>query len=113
MPAQKRSSRNEPPRTAPVTTPEARELQLTSLAVDLAEKQLRDGTATAAVTIHYLKLATERDRLEREKLRRENTLLESKTAQLVSMETAEKLTRDAIEAFTKYKPGEDPRDHSD
>lgn len=42
----------------PATTPEARENQLIALAVDLAEKQMREGTASAQVITHYLKLGS-------------------------------------------------------
>lgn len=36
----------------PALTPEARENQLISLASDLAEKQLREGTASSQVITH-------------------------------------------------------------
>ena len=41
--------------------PEARENLLVSLAIDLAEKQLREGSASAQVITHYLKLAGRRE----------------------------------------------------
>ena len=63
----------------PAMSPEARENQLRSLAVDCAERQMREGTASAAVIVHYLKLGTEKERLEREKLKAENQLLQAKT----------------------------------
>ena len=55
-------------RMRPALTPEARENQLVSLAVDLAEQQLRDGTASSQVITHYLKLGSTKERLEKEKL---------------------------------------------
>ena len=60
-------------------TPEARENQLISLAVDLAEKQLMEGTASAMVITHYLKLASSKESLERAKLEEEVKLLKAKT----------------------------------
>ena len=63
----------------PALTPEARENQMISLAVDLAEKQLQEGTASSQVITHYLKLGSMRERLEREKLAEENKLLRAKT----------------------------------
>ena len=42
----------------PALTPEARENQMISLAVDLAEKQLMEGTASSQVITHYLKLGS-------------------------------------------------------
>ena len=47
-------------------SPEAREQQLVAMATDLAEKQLRDGTASSQVITHYLKLGSTRERLEQE-----------------------------------------------
>ena len=61
----------------PALTPEARENQLISLAVDLAEKQLQEGTASSQVITHYLKLGSMRERLEREKLEEENKITQS------------------------------------
>ena len=62
----------------PAITPEARENQLISLAVDLAERQLREGTASSQVITHYLKLGSTREKLERERLEEENKLLRAK-----------------------------------
>ena len=58
-------------RGRPALTPEARENQLISLAIDLAEQQLRDGTASSQVITHYLKLGSTKEKLEREKLKNE------------------------------------------
>ena len=68
----------------PALTPEARENQLVSLAINLAEQQLRDGTASSQVITHYLKLGSQKERLEREKLQRENELLKAKTDSIAS-----------------------------
>ena len=59
----------------PALSPDARENQLISLAVDLAEKQLREGTASSQVITHFLKQSTAKAELEKEKLRKENLLL--------------------------------------
>ena len=75
----------------PALTPEARENQLISLAVDLAEQQLRDGTASSQVITHYLKLGTTRERLEKELLEREVELKKAKTESIQSAERIEKL----------------------
>jgi hypothetical protein len=83
-------------------TPEARENQLISLAVDLAEQQLRDGTASAQVITHYLKLGATTARLEKEKLEKENQLLAAKTKALESAERTEELYANAINAMRSY-----------
>lgn len=86
----------------PALSVEAREGQLVSLAVDLAEQQLRDGTASSQVITHYLKLGSTREKLERERLIEENKLLKAKTEQLQSQKRVEELYADAIKAMKSY-----------
>lgn len=86
------------------TTTEARENQLMALAYDLAEDQLRNKTASAQVITHFLKLATEKERLEREKLENENQLLIAKKKSIEASDRMEALYADALAAFTsKYE----------
>lgn len=94
----------------PATTPEARENQLISLAVDLAEKQLREGTASAQVITHYLKLGSSRAELEKEKLRNENALLAAKTESLESNKHIEELYMEALAAMKNYRSSTDVDD---
>lgn len=86
----------------PATTPEGREKQMIALAVDLAEKKLRDGTASPQIITHYLRLGTIQAGLEREKLRNENALLEAKTSALRSAERIEELYAEALNAMRSY-----------
>lgn len=91
-------------------TPDSLEMQenmMISLAMDLAEKQLREGTASSQVISHYLKLASSKDRLEREKLQEENKLLRAKTEALESARDIESLYRDAIAAMSSYRGNTD------
>lgn len=90
------------PRRPPATTPEARENQMVALAIDLAEKQLEEGTASTQVITHYLKIATSRERLEREKLERENELLRAKAESLASAQRVEELYTQALSAMKSY-----------
>lgn len=78
-----------------------------ALAVDLAEKQLEEGTASSQVITHYLKLATTRERLEKEKLKAENELLKAKTESLQSASRLEELYKNAVSAMRSYQ-GIDP-----
>lgn len=87
---------------APARTPEARENQLISLAVDLAEKQLMEGTASTQVITHYLKLGSTKERLEKEKLEKENELLRAKTESLQSAKRVEELYKNALDAMRTY-----------
>ena len=86
----------------PALTPEARENQLISLAVDLAERQLLEGTASSQVITHYLKLGSTKERLEKEKLIEENKLLRAKTENLQSMKRVEELYVEALNAMRNY-----------
>lgn len=86
----------------PATTPENYENQMISLATDLAKKQLMDGTASAQVVTHFLKLGTTRERLEQEKLRRENSLLIAKEENLASGKRIEALYEEAMTAMREY-----------
>lgn len=100
-------------RRAPALTPEDREDQLISLAIDLAEKQLMEGTASAQVIAHYLKLGSTKERLEREKLKEENKLIRAKTESLESNKRMEELYKNALDAMRSYsgdKTYEEPED---
>lgn len=87
---------------APATDPQEREKQLIALAVDDAEKKIRSGKAPTAVLVHYLKLATAREALEKEKLRKEIALLESKKQLADSSMRMEELLKEAMAAMTSY-----------
>lgn len=86
----------------PATTLEGRENQLISLASDLAERQLVEGTASAQVLTHFLKLASTREQLEQERLQRENLLLSAKIDQLASAKRIEELYETALNAMRTY-----------
>jgi predicted transcriptional regulator len=73
------------------------------LAVDLAEKQLREGTASSQVITHYLKLATTRERMEKDILERQLALIEAKTENLKSAKRMEELFDDAMAALREYR----------
>ena len=98
-------SPDEAPQQRPASTPDAREKQLMSLAVDLAEKQLREGTASAQVITHYLKLASSVQRRENEITELKKDLLKAKTESLQSAKRQEELFQNAIDAFRDYSGG--------
>lgn len=89
-------------RGRPALTPEARENQLISLAVDLAEQQLRDGTASSQVITHYLKLGSTKERIEKEILEQQKELIAAKTETLKSQKKMEELYVEAIDAMRRY-----------
>lgn len=86
----------------PALSPEARENQLISLAVDLAEQQLLDGSASSQVITHFLKLGTTRAELEKEKLKRENKVLEAKAKAIESSEEVKVIYENALKAMRNY-----------
>lgn len=86
----------------PATTPEARENQLISLAVDLAEKQLSEGTASSQVISHFLKLASTKDRIEKDILESQRELIIAKTEAMKSAKRVEELYENALNAMRAY-----------
>ena len=102
MPRRKVTTSEPKPRRPPAMTQEGRENQLIALAVNLAEEQLSTGTASAQVITHYLKLATTRETLEKEKLSRENELLKAKSDAIASAQRVEDLYKQALTAMRAY-----------
>lgn len=102
MVASRRNQKPDRPSRPPATTREGRENQLIALAVELAEKQLREGSASAQVITHYLKLGTTREQLEQEKLRRENQLAAAKVEAMASQARVEELYSKALRAMRTY-----------
>jgi len=83
-------------------TPEERENQLVGAAIDLAEKQIRMGTASAQVITYYLKQSSPREKAELEKVKQENELLKARVKQLASMERIEEMYSKALDAMKAY-----------
>jgi hypothetical protein len=117
MPPRRRKEPEEPTsRQRPVTTPEARENQLIGKAVDLAARQLEDGTASAQVISHFLRLGSSREKLEQERLSRENELLQAKAEAMASQKRVEELYTKALNAmrsYSGYGPAEIEDDYQD
>lgn len=104
----KAAKSSEPQMMRPALSEEARENQLISLAVDLAEKQLREGTASSQVITHYLKLGSTKDRIEKEILKSQKKLIEAKTESIQASKENKELFAKAIEAMRIYSgAGED------
>jgi hypothetical protein len=99
-----------PRKRPPGTTPESRENQMISLAIELAEKQLAEGTASSQVITHFLKLGSTSARLEKEMLANQNDLIKAKTESIHSGKRVEELYINALNAMRSYtgsKPEED------
>lgn len=114
MANKKKSQPKEPTKKIrPATTPEARENQLIALAVDLAEKQLLEGTASSQVITHYLKLGTQKEKLEREILESKKELMKAQTENLQAAKRIEELYTNALNAMKHYSGQDIPEDDDD
>lgn len=86
----------------PAISPEARENQMIALAVDLAEEQLRNGTASSQVITHYLKLGSTKEKIEKEILEKQKELISAKTEVLNSQRRMEEMYSDMLSALKEY-----------
>ena len=97
----------------PALSPEARDNQMISLAYDLAMQRLLDGTASSQEVTHFLKMGSEKTRLENERLIEENRLLRAKTKAYDNAEEIKILYKDALEAMRNYAGHGEPEDYND
>lgn len=84
-------------------TSEARDAQMASLAYDLVEQRMRDGTATSQETCYFLKLRNQNVQLEKKKLEKQIELLEAKTEQIHAASRIDELYSEAIRSFKLYE----------
>lgn len=94
-------------RSAPAATLEAREEQLIALAVDQAEEQMRNGTASSQIISHFLKLATTRAQLEKEKLSYETELIKAKTESIQAQKREDEFYEKVLNAMKIYSGHDD------
>lgn len=99
-------------RGRPALTPEGRENQLIALAIDLAEKQLRDGSASSQVITHYLKLGSLKEKKEMEIMEKQSELLSAKTEAIKSSRSVEELYSNAINAMRHYRGEREEEDEN-
>lgn len=97
----------------PAESPEARESQLVSLAIGLAERQLLDGTASSQVITHYLKLGSQKEKLDYQIKEKQKDLIEAKTESYRSSKKIEEMYKDALEAMRSYSGVEHRGDNYD
>ena len=95
-------NKQEEKRIRPALTPESREDQLVALAINLAEKQLLEGTASAQVISHFLKIGSTKERIEKEILEEQKDLIKAKTEALKSEKRVEELYEEALNAMRRY-----------
>jgi hypothetical protein len=102
VPANRRRLRLADTPRKPATTPENRENEIISQAVDLAEEQIQAGTASSQVITHFLKLGSTRERLEQQRLEHENELTRVKIEAIESQKRVEELYMEALTAMRSY-----------
>ncbi len=86
----------------PAMTVQDREDQLIALAYDVAEERLRDRSASNQLIAEIMKLGTTKERLQKEKLQRENEMLKVKAEAMESQKRTEELYEEAIKAMRSY-----------
>lgn len=92
----------EPNLPPPARTLEGREDQLIAAAMDLVERRIAEGTASAQETVHFLKLGSVRNQLEQTKLKAENDMLVARVKEMESRQSSEGLYAEALAAFKGY-----------
>lgn len=100
-------------KSRPATTDDAREKQLINLAVNLAEEQLRNGTASSQVITHFLKLGSSKERIGKEILERQKDLITAKTDAIKSTKRTDEMFEKAIKAMRSYQGGRSEDDDDD
>ena len=105
------SSSKSKPKMRPALSPEAREAQMIALAMDVAEERLRNRTASSQEVVHFFKLGTSRAELEKEKLKKENKVLEAKAKAYESSEEIKTLYENALKAMRNYSGAGEPDEY--
>ena len=98
------------PKFRPAINPEARDNQVISMAYDLAEKRLREGTATSQEVTHFLKLGSAKAPDELELLKAQTAMTVAKKEALESQKNMEEVYAKAIKAMRTYHGMGDPDD---
>lgn len=102
-----------PRRRSPAKSPEERESMLISMAMDRAEQQIADGTASSQLLTHFAKLGSSRERLEQERLRNENEVLRKKVETMEAAVDVKNLMEEALLAFKGYSGQAAPDEEDD
>ncbi len=98
---------------SPAISLEDRENQLISLAYDVAEERLRNGTATSQEVTHFLKLGSTKERIEKQILEKQKDLITAKTEVLQSQKRLEELFSEAMAAFRSYNGEEEDDEYKE
>ncbi|MFI3173955.1 MAG: hypothetical protein R3Y53_01985 [Bacillota bacterium] len=83
-------------------TPEARENQMIALAVDLAEQQLMEGSASSQVITHFLKLGSTKEKIEKDILEKQKELITAKTEAIHQTQKSDEMYKEVLQAMLTY-----------
>lgn len=109
----RKSKKKSERRSPPARNPENRENQLIDMAYDLAEKRLREETASAQEIVHFLRMGTARAQLEKKKLEAETLLLKSKKEAVDASKQNGIIYEKAMAAFGIYSGQSNEEDDDD
>ena len=99
---QNRTKTDKKAKVRPTFTTEERQNRLTAMAMDLAEQRLLDGTASNQMICHFLKLGSEKERLDKVNLQEEINLKIAKREALEGAKHIEELYTNALKAMQSY-----------
>lgn len=92
------------------STPEGRENELIDMAYNEVALRISRHEATSAELVHFLKMGSEKERLERSKIEAEMELQRAKTVAIEEGRSMEAIAKEAMEAFKRYSGVEDEED---
>lgn len=101
------------PKTRTPLTPEARENLMISLAMDLAEQQLRDGTASSQIITELIKRGSTKAKIEKELLEKQRDLAAAKADSIKAADRLEELMKEATRAMRRYQGMDEEEDFDD
>lgn len=102
-----RDPKDIPPRLPPARTRPRRVQQLVNLAENLVEERLRQGTASPTEVTAILRLGSEVELANIERIKMHTEYLKAQKAKAESETVREELFTNAIAAITGYRPTED------
>ena len=89
------------------STPEGRENELIDMAYNEVARRIANHEATSAELVHFLRMGSEKERLERSKIEAEMELQRAKTVAIEEGRSMEAIAKEAMEAFKRYSGVED------
>jgi|BioPla2DNA2_1021312.scaffolds.fasta_scaffold04463_14 hypothetical protein len=92
--------------------PRARDEYMQALAMELSEQRLRDGTASSAEIVFWLKRSSPKEKMEMKNLELQNQLLAAKTEAINSERLGNELYEEAMRMFAGYA-GKDPDENEE